>query len=64
MQAQHWTWLAGGGALFLAIFAGVADWRRTRRKRIDDYGWMPWRGIQVMAMLAVLAIAMIAVRLH
>lgn len=64
MHAQHITWWAGGIALAIAIVAGVADWRRTNRKKIDDYGWMPWRGIQVAAMFAVAACAIIAYKMH
>lgn len=64
MHAQLHYWLAGGIALAVAIVAGILDWRRTHRKRIDDYGWMPWRGIQVTAMFAAIVILIIALKLH
>jgi hypothetical protein len=64
MQAQHWTWIAGGCALLIAILAGVADHRRQRRDRLDDIGWVPWRGIQVAAVFCFLAAAILAVKLR
>lgn len=63
MHAQQHYWLAGGIALAIALLAGLAEWRRLRRKRIDDYGWMPWRGIQVAATFAAVAILIIALKL-
>ena len=64
MQAQHWTWIAGGAALLLAIVAGVADHRRQRREALDDIGWVPWRGIQVAAVFCCLAAVILAVKLR
>ena len=64
MHAQHYYWWAGGTALAVMIFAGVADWRRNNRKRIDDIGWVPWRGIQVAALFAAIAILVLAMKLH
>jgi len=63
MQAQHWTWIAGGAALLLAIIAGVADHRRHRRDSLDDIGWVPWRGIQVADVFGFLAAVILAVKL-
>jgi hypothetical protein len=61
MTIQGWLWIAGGAALALAVLAGIADWRRThRRKGFDDIGWVPWRGIQVAAAFAVLVFAILA----
>ena len=60
MHAQHWYWWAGGIALALAVIAGLADWRRTNRKRIDDYGWMPWRGIQVASVFILIGVVILA----
>jgi len=62
MHAQHWYWLAGGGALLLAIAAGVAEARRQRRERLDDIGWVPWRGIQVASVFAMLAVLILALK--
>ena len=62
MHAQLHYGLAGGIALAIAVFAGIADWRRLRRQRIDDYGWMPWRGIQVAAMFATIVFLILAIK--
>lgn len=62
MTTQHWFWAAAGIAAGTAIFAGIADHRRLHRKRIDDYGWMPWRGIQVTAAFATIIVLMLALK--
>ena len=64
MHAQHYYWWAGGVAAAVMVFAGIADWRRNNRKKIDDYGWMPWRGIQVSAMFVAIVILIVAMKLH
>jgi hypothetical protein len=54
-------WAACGGALALAVLAGVMDWRRTHRRRdLDSIGWAPWLGIQVACFFAALAFAILA----
>jgi hypothetical protein len=63
MLAQHWYWWAGGAALLVALVAGLADARRLRRERLDDIGWMPWRGIQVAAFFAMLLVLILALKL-
>ena len=60
MSIQDGYWAAFGAALALALLAGLADWRRGRRRDLDDPGWMPWRGIQVAAFFAALAFAILA----
>lgn len=61
MTMQHWMWTADGAALGIVLLAGVADWRRTHRRRhIDDIGWVPWRGIQVVGFFAALAFTILA----
>lgn len=62
MHAQHWYWWAGGIALLIAIVAGVADARRHRRNRLDDIGWVPWRGIQVAAVFGLLGVLILALK--
>ena len=63
MTTQVWLWTADGGALAMAVLAGIADWRRIHRRRsFDDVGWMPWRGIQVAAAFAILALTILAVK--
>ncbi len=60
MSAQQWIWTADGAALAVALIAGVADWRRVNRSRIDGWGWMPWRGVQVVALFAALGLTVLA----
>jgi len=62
MTAQHWLWAAAGAALALAAAAALADWRRARRRDLDDAGWVPWRGLQVAALFAAAALALLAWR--
>ena len=59
MQAAFWT--GAGAALAVAVAAGVMDWRRHRRRDVDNVGWVPWGGIQVAALFAALACAVLAV---
>jgi hypothetical protein len=63
MMAQDWLWGADGAALALAVFAGVAESRRSRRRDLDDTGWVPWRGIQAAAFFAVLGLTILALKL-
>jgi hypothetical protein len=63
MSAQHWYWLAGGAALMIAVMAGVADHRRQNRDRLDDIGWVPWRGIQVAAAFTALIALILGLKL-
>lgn len=60
-MTQVLIWTADGVAIALALFAGVADWRRGRRTNLDATGWMPWRGVQITALFAALALTIIAV---
>ena len=62
MSAQQWIWTADGAALAIALVAGVADWRRVNRSRIDGWGWMPWRGVQVVALFAALGLTVLALQ--
>ena len=63
MTAQQWCWGAAALALVLAVVASLADRRRNRRSSLDAVGWVPWRGIQVAAMFAVLAFAILGFKL-
>lgn len=62
MATQGWLWTADGAALALVLLAGVADWRRDRRRSLDKPGWVPWRGIQALGLFAVLVFAVLAMR--
>ncbi len=60
-QASYWVGTAA--ALALALWAGIADWRRIHRRRaIDNVGWVPWRGIQAAAFFAALAFFILAMK--
>lgn len=63
MSNQHWYWIAAAAALLVAIVAGIADHRRSRRDRLDDIGWVPWRGLQVTAVFALLLDLILALKL-
>jgi hypothetical protein len=63
MQAQHWYWVGAAAALLLATVAGIAEARRQRRDRLDDIGWVPWRGIQVAAVFTFLAAVILGFKL-
>ena len=63
MTAQQWCWGAAGVAFVLTVVAALADRRRTRRDSLDEVGWVPWRGVQVAAMFAVLLLAILGFKL-
>ena len=63
MTVQQWMWGADGAAFALAIVAGVAESRRIRRRDLDRTGWVPWRGIQIVAIFAMLALTILALGL-
>ena len=63
MTAQHWLIGADGAALALAVVAGIAESRRNRRRSLDRPGWVPWRGLQVTAVFAIIAFTIWAVKL-
>jgi hypothetical protein len=62
VTTQHLLWTADGVALALVLVAGAADWRRSKRTNLDATGWVPWRGIQMAAIFAVVVLATLAVR--
>jgi hypothetical protein len=59
MTAREWLWGAAGAAALLALVAGIAESRRLRRRDLDRTGWVPWRGVQVAALFAVLLLAIL-----
>ena len=60
MTTQAVFWTGTGAALALAVVAGVMEWRRTRRRNFEAVGWVPWRGLQVMAVFVALACVVVA----
>lgn len=59
---QDWLWAADGALVGIALVAGVADWRRANRRTVDGWGWMPWRGLQVIALFAAAGVTILAMR--
>lgn len=47
-------------ALLIALIAGVADWRRTRRSNINAVGFMPWTALGALSLLVGVLSAAIA----
>jgi len=62
MTTRYWLWAAAGAAFALAIVAGFAESRRLRRSSLDQHGWVPWRGLQVAALFALLVLIILAVK--
>ena len=62
MTTQYWLWGAAGAALIVAVLAGFAESRRHRRTSFEGHGWVPWRGLQVAAFFAAIALAVFAVK--
>ena len=56
-MTQAGLWAGAGVAMATAVIAGVAEYRRGKRKDLDRVGIMPWNAIQIFAFL----VAMIAV---
>ena len=61
IQATLWTAAASAGAL--AVAAGVAERRRSRRRDIDKVGWVPWTLVQVIALALAALMAAYAIKL-
>ena len=62
MTTQAALWTGTGASLVAAVTAGLMDWRRNRRRDFDSVGWVPWRGLQVVAFFLALAFAVFALR--
>jgi hypothetical protein len=62
MTTQQWLLGADGAALALVLVSGVAESRRNRRRSLDRHGWVPWRGLQVAAVFATIALAILAAK--
>lgn len=62
MTAQAELWWAAGGAILLALLSGVAEWRRSSRRRLDQVGWVPWSAIQMLAFFAAAILMILAIR--
>jgi hypothetical protein len=61
IQATLWTAAAGAGAL--AVAAGVAERRRSRRRDVDKVGCVPWTLVQVIALALTALMVAYAIKL-
>ena len=50
-------WYAVAACLAVAVAAGVADWRRRRRRDLDRVGPVHWPTVQMLALIVAAAIA-------
>lgn len=62
VTAQAGLWWGAGIGLALALLAGMAEYRRARRRDLDRIGWMPWNLIQLLALLAAVMAAALAMK--
>lgn len=62
MATQAILWTLAGAAAVTAACAGLAEWRRSKRRDLDRPGWMPWTLIQVLAGLAAVIAAALALK--
>ena len=66
LDADFWdnhVWIASSMvSALLVLISTVADRRRQKRKRIDDVGFMPWTGITVISVLAMVITAAFAIK--
>ena len=54
--------LIGGALLALAVLALVADWRRTRRRRIDAVGCVPWTALFLLCAISGVGLLTLAIQ--
>ncbi|WP_033922343.1 hypothetical protein [Sphingomonas sp. 37zxx] len=65
MQAWFWThkaWVAVAALLAVALLAGVAEHRRTRRADWDRVGVVYWPSVQMFALIGAFIAALLAIR--
>ena len=60
-MTQATLWGLAAAAAASALLAGMADWRRGKRRDLDRPGWMPWTAIQLLAMLVGVIAAALAI---
>ncbi|HEX8214042.1 MAG TPA: hypothetical protein VF582_01060 [Allosphingosinicella sp.] len=54
--------MLAGVAAVVAVVAGIADWRRDRRRDVDRVGWVPWGFLQFAGLLGAVVAAALAVK--
>jgi hypothetical protein len=52
----------GGALLLVALFAALAERRRTRRRAIDAVGWVPWTAIFLAACFGAAGVLALALK--
>jgi hypothetical protein len=62
MTVQAMLWSAAGACAAIAVFAAMADHRRAKRRNLDKPGWVPWAGVQLLAMLLAAVAAALALK--
>jgi hypothetical protein len=61
-EAATLLWLLAGALMLLAIVSVFAEQRRTRRRDLDNPGWVPWNLLQILSFLLAIAAAVLAIR--
>jgi hypothetical protein len=62
MTTQAGLWALAAALMVLAVVAGFAEHRRTKRRNLDQPGWVPWTLIQVLAGLGAVVAAVLALK--
>jgi hypothetical protein len=62
MMTQGGLWAGAGTSMAIAVGAGIAEWRRSRRRSLDRVGWVPWTAIQVTCLFAAMLFAILAIK--
>lgn len=60
LETHPGLWTAIAALALLAVFAGIADWRRKRRDDLDRVGMIYWPTVQVLALIAAVILGVIA----
>ena len=60
MPEVNGLWYGVAAALMIAVAAGIADWRRKRRRDLDAIGPIHWPTVQMLALIAAVTCGMIA----
>ena len=50
-------WTACAACALLTLVAALAEHARTRRRNLDNPGWVPWSLIQILAMILTVVLA-------
>lgn len=62
MTTQAMLWTAAGACAATAVVSAFADRRRAARRNLDKPGWVPWAGVQLVAMLFAAVAAALALK--